>query len=153
MVAGDLWRRRRTGLHLMATLISGADGNLTGTNTFVATDTGAGSLPLSKIIVAPLLSCIDDHNGCVHGRHGSVIDGVLLFVKQAASDHWHLQSGPSGRGVSQSSCTVSKTDLPTIFEQYFLNPMLFAGPTSRVMWCKLTLVLTTTGPSRFRILM
>ena len=30
----------------MATLISGADGNLTGTSTFVATDTGAGSANL-----------------------------------------------------------------------------------------------------------
>ena len=134
----------------MATLISGADGNLTGTSTFVATDTGAGSANLIKNYSSTTLGAASTITTVAFTvANGSVIDGVLLFVKQGGTGSTgtfkvDLQKG----GVSQSSCTVNKTDLPDYFSSNtFSTPTLFklgANITGDggANW---TLVLTTTG--------
>ena len=134
----------------MATLISNANGNLTGAATFAVTEIGTGALNLVRNTAIGLGAASSVTSVTFTVTSGKVIDGVLLFVQQAGAGSTgtfkvDLQKG----GVSQASVTVNKTDLPgpPNFSANTYSPVLFKFPSPATgdggtNW---TIVLTTTG--------
>ena len=132
----------------MATLISKANGNLTGAATFAAAEIGAGALNLIRFShTSAFAAAASLTSAAFTVTNAKVIDGVLLYVRQS-------QAGSTGTfkvalhkgGVEQASVTVNKADLaelygvtnaPTFFK--------FTGTATGDGAANWTIVVTTTG--------
>jgi len=109
----------------MATLISNADGNLTGAATFAAAEAGALALVTNRNTLATLANNTTVTSVTFTVTTGKVIDAVLLWFKQsAASTTGTLTVTLLKGGVSQASVVVNKTDLPDSTNAFAL-PVLF----------------------------
>jgi hypothetical protein len=132
----------------MATLISKASGNLTGATTFAAAELGAGATNLIRQSHAGSIAAVGTQTSVAFTvTNGSVIDGVLLWVRQGAAGSTgtfkvELQRG----GATMAGVTVNKTDLPEVTGSNNA-PVFFRFPSNATgdggsNW---TLLLTTTG--------
>ena len=97
----------------MATLIAYADGNLTGSTTFKASETGTGALTMIRNTTVTLSSNSNQSSPSFTITNGSVIEGVLLWVATngipvAGTVLVELQKS----AVTQASVTVNAADLP-----------------------------------------
>lgn len=128
----------------MATLIATANGNLTGSTTFAATEVGASALSMVRANNTTLATAATVTSVAFTVTNGKVIDGVLLYL--------FLSSGTAGTGtfkvdlqkggVSQASVTVNKSDLPDS-----------TNPSSVPVFFKFTGTATGDGGSNWTIVL
>lgn len=133
----------------MTTLISNADGNLTGAATFALTETGATSLNLVRNSIVNLGAATTGTSATFTVTNTDVIDGVLLWVRSdSASPTGTLKVDLQKGGVSQASVTVNKADLQTsVLPDGQVGPVFFKFTSTATgdggsNW---TIVMTTTG--------
>jgi hypothetical protein len=133
----------------MATLISNASGNLTGAATFALTETGAGATTLIRSGTGWSFGVGSQTSSTFTVTNASVIDGVLLWVRQGSFISGTLKVDLQKGGVSQASVTVNVVDLPpnNTSPNASVCPVFFkfTGTATGDGGANWTLVLTLTG--------
>lgn len=132
----------------MATLLTTADGNLTGGSTFAASETGTSALAMIRNTTATLATAASVTSPTFTVTNAKVIDGAHLWL--------YLSSGTAGTGtlkvdlqkggVSQASVTVNKSDLPDANNTQPVPVFFkFTGTATGDGGTNWTLVLTSTS--------
>jgi hypothetical protein len=134
----------------MSTLICNATGNLTGSSTFAAAETGTGALNLVRNSAGssfPAANTTTSSSFTV--TNGKVIDAVLLWVSSAAAPNGTFKVDLQKGGVSQGSVTVNKSDLPDSTNLTPVPVLFKLGSTATgdggSNW---TIVVVTTGTTQ-----